>query len=427
VSIINRFTRWLMETPQDSGAMLPRAAITSAGGGLVITSSSELEEALRGGAVSGAGEAVNAQTAMRVAAVYACVRIIAGAVATLPLQIKRRVNDGVREDASDLAISQVLNRKPNRWQKPAQFKRMMQAHVLLRGQAFALISRDAFGSVVALIPLHPDRVAVKQLDTLDLEYRYTRKDGQLLTFTQTEVLHLIGLTLDGINGVSPITYARETIGLALAMERHGGAVFRNGANVSTALKHPGKLSPEAHAVLRDGMSEFRNGGAREGETIILEEGMSLERMALTAEDAQWIEGRKFSRSDIAMFFGVPPHMIGDTEKATSWGSGIEQQSQGFVTYTLEDHLTMWEETINLDCLDPIRNPGVYAKFNRNALVKGDLKSRWEAYVKAMQWGVFSPNKVLELEDENPRPGGDVYYDPPNMAGGSQGNSVNEPA
>ncbi|WP_423208818.1 phage portal protein [Paracoccus yeei] len=133
----------------------------------------------------------------------------------------------------------------------------------------------------------------------------------------------------------------------------------------------------------------------------------------TAEDAQWIESRKFTRADIAMFFGVPPHMIGDTEKSTSWGTGIEQQSIGFVAYTLEDHLTTWEETIARDLIDPTRTD-LYARFNRAALVKGDIKARWEAYVKGLQWGVWSPNEIRTLEDENPREGGDVYYPPPNM-------------
>lgn len=117
-------------------------------------------------------------------------------------------------------------------------------------------------------------------------------------------------------------------------------------------------------------------------------------------------------------------MIGDTEKSTSWGTGIEQQSIGFVAYTLEDHLTMWEEAINRDL---ISDESLYAKFNRAALVKGDIKARWEAYVKALQWGVYSPNKVLELEDENPREGGDIYYPPPNVGGNASTEGGNEPS
>ncbi len=350
---------------------------------------------------------------MRVAAVYASVRIIAGAVATLPLHIKRRVDDRTREDASDTPIWMVLRRKPNRWQTPSQFRRMLQAHLLLRGNAYAMIVRSR-GDVQELIPLHPDRVEVKQRDDLALEYLYTRQDGRRIQLAQAEVFHLVGLTLDGVHGVSPITYARETIGLSLAMEDYGAATFRNGARVSGVLKHPNKLGPEAIANLKAGLEEFRSGGEQEGKNLILEEGMDYARIAMTAEDAQWIESRKFSRSDIAMFFGVPPHMIGDTEKSTSWGTGIEQQSIGFVAYTLEDHLTMWEEAINRDLVGA--DDTLYARFNRAALVKGDIKARWEAYVKGLQWGVWSPNEIRALEDENPREGGDVFYPPPNTAG-----------
>ncbi|SFJ54504.1 phage portal protein [Aerobium aerolatum] len=394
-------------------AASPLASLQNAGGGLVITTSEQLEEALRSGTLIASGAMVTPEAAMRVAAVYASVRIIAGAVATLPLHIKRRVDDRTREDASDTPIWTVLRRKPNRWQTPSQFRRMLQAHLLLRGNAYAMIVCSR-GQVQELIPLHPDRVEVKQRDDLALEYLYTRQDGRRIQLAQAEMFHLVGLTLDGVHGVSPITYARETIGLSLAMEDHGASTFRNGARVSGVLKHPNKLGPEAVANLKAGLEEFRSGGEQEGKNLILEEGMDYARIAMTAEDAQWIESRKFSRSDIAMFFGVPPHMIGDTEKSTSWGTGIEQQSIGFVAYTLEDHLTMWEEAINRDLIGA--DDTLYARFNRAALVKGDIKARWEAYVKGLQWGVWSPNEIRALEDENPRDGGDVFYPPPNTAG-----------
>lgn len=394
-------------------AASPRASFQDAGGGLVITTAQQLEEALRSGAVTGSGATVTPNSAMRVATVYACVRIISGAVATLPLHIKRRVDERTREDASDTPIWTVLRRRPNRWQTPSQFRRMLQAHLLLRGNAYAMIVRSR-GLVQELIPLHPDRVEVRQTDDLALEYIYTRQDGRRIRLAQTEVFHLVGLTLDGVHGVSAISYARETIGLSLAMEDHGATTFRNGARVSGVLKHPNKLGPEAVAHLKAGLEEFRSGGEQEGKNLILEEGMDYARIAMTAEDAQWIESRKFSRTDIAMFFGVPPHMIGDTEKSTSWGTGIEQQSIGFVAYTLEDHLTMWEEAINRDLIGTEEN--LYARFNRAALVKGDIKARWEAYVKGLQWGVYSPNEIRALEDQNPRHGGDVFYPPPNTAG-----------
>lgn len=397
------------------------------GGHTLITTPQELEEALRTGNRSSSGQAVTDESAMRVAAVFACVRLRAGAVANMPVHVKRRVDDRTREDATDHSLWDLFHWRPNRWQKPAQFKRMMEAHVLLRGNAFALISRGLGGRVTALTPLHPGRMKVRQRDDMTLEYLFTRKDGRKVIFEQEDILHLCGLSLDGVTGLSAISYAREAIGLSMAMEQHGGSVFRNGANVSGALKMPAgrTLDQEQASRLRAEFDEFRAGGNREGKVILLEDGLDYQQLAMNAEDAQWIEARKFSRGDIAMFFGVPPHMIGDTEKTTSWGTGIEAQAQGFVTYTLEDSLTMWEEALNADCLDPVRDRDIYARFNRNALVRGDLKARWDSYVKGLQWGVYSPDQVLEKEDENPRRDGNggIYYDPPNTAGGTGDGNV----
>lgn len=395
----------------------PRAAVQQAGGGIAIETAQQIEEVLRTGSLTNSGVSVSPEKAMRVAAVYACVRIRSGVVANMPLHIKRRVDERTRQDASDHPLWKIFRRRPNRWQTPSQFKRMLTAHLLLRGNAYAMIVRTG-DDVKELIPLHPDRVECKQRDDLALEYTYTRKDGRRVTLQQSEMFHLVGLTLDGVHGVSVITYARETIGLSLVMEEHGATLFKNGARVSIALKHPNKLGKEGLEFLRASLDAYRSGGESEGKALILEEGMSAEHISMTSEDAQWLDSRKFSRSDIAMFFGVPPHMIGDTEKSTSWGTGIDSQTQGFVTFSAEDDLTTWEETINRD-LVPANDNDVYARFNRAALVKGDIKVRWEAHVKALQWGVMSPNEVRALEDLNPRDGGDIYYPPPNTAGKSE--------
>jgi HK97 family phage portal protein len=293
----------------------------------------------------------------------------------------------------------------------------MQAHLLLRGNAYALIVRGFKGVVLELVPLHPDKVKCEQLDDLTLVYTYTRKNGAKITLPQSEVFHLTGLTLDGVHGVSVISYARETIGLALAQEDHGATTFKNSARISSVLSHPGQLGVEGQASLRASLEAFRSGGESEGKDLILEEGMDVKPMAMTSEDAQWIESRKFSRSEISMFFGVPPHMIGDTEKSTSWGSGIEEQKDGFVSFTLEDHLTTWEETIARDL---ITDDALYARFNRAALIRGNLKARMDSYAIGLQWGIYNPNEIRALEDRNPRADGrgDKYYDPPNTAGGS---------
>jgi HK97 family phage portal protein len=274
---------------------------------------------------------------------------------------------------------------------------------------------------VALIPMQPDRVECEQLADFSLRYTWARRDGGKVVLSQKEVFHLVGLSLDGVHGVSPLTYARETVGLAQAQEQAGAAVFKNGPRASVVLEHPKQLGEEGRSNIRASLDEYRAGGDREGRALILEEGMKIAPLTMTAEDAQWIESRKFSRSDIAMFFGVPPFMIGDTEKSTSWGSGIEQQNQAFLTYTAEDDLTMWEQTIARDLIvDPASK--LYARFNRAALVKGDIKTRTSAYQSALQWGWMSPDEVRGLEDMNPREDGEGgrYYDPPNTAGSAAG-------
>lgn len=400
----------------------PMPVAPTASGGITISTPDQLDAYLRSGSETGSGVSVSPEGSMRVAAVFACVRLISGAVATMPLHIKRRIDEDTREDASDTQLWQIMRRRPNKWQKPAQFRRMMQIHVLLRGNAYALKVYTG-KKLAALLPLDASRMRVAQRDDLSIDYAYTRSDGRQVHFRQDEILHLFGLTLDGFTGVTPLAYAREAVGLSLATERHGAQTFKHGARFAGVLTHPRKLGELGRSNLRESLDEYRSGGENEGKHLILEEGLSYEKVGMTAEDAQWIESRKFSRSDIAMFFGVPPHMIGDVEKSTSWGSGIIEQTNGFVAYGLEEHLTMWEEAVTNDLNS---DPDIYGRFNRAALVKGDLKARKEYYQAALQWGWMSPDEVRALEDMNPREDGEggVYYDPPNTAGDPAGDERN---
>ena len=417
----------LFGTPKAEALAEPRwrLPVASAGGmrEINVTSTSELDAALRYGNTGVAGQPVTIDSALRVATVMACVRIRAGVVANMPLGIKQRVDERTRANRSDLPVWQVLNRRPNKWQRPAEFKRMLEAHVQLRGNGYAKKVMGTGGRLLAMIPMHPDRVKVDQLADMSLAYTFTAKDGRQVVFPQQEVFHLRGLSLDGITGLNPLAYMRESISTALAMERHGATVFGQGANVSGAFKLPAgrTLTEEQTEGLRAQLDEYRSGGARDGKVVILEDGLEFQQMALTSEDAQWLQSREFSRTDICMFFGVMPHLIGITSGNTQLGSSIETQGQSFLTYTLEDSLVAWEEAIGAECLD-WGNNDLYARFNRNALVRANLQTRWEGYVKGLQWGVYSPNQVLQMEDENPRDGGDVYYDPPNTAGTPGGSS-----
>ncbi len=406
----------------------PRASIQDAGPGVLIQSSEDLERYLRGGRESASGAIVNADAAMRTAVVYGSVRLITGAMGNTPLQLKRRVDARTREDASDDPLAKVLCRPRKGRLTPSAFRRMLTAHLILRGNGYALIVRSLVSKqVIDLIPMHPDRVKVDQLDDLSLVYTYTRKNGQQIVLPQSDVFHLLGLTLDGYRGVTPISYAREAIGMTLTTERHGAKVFANGASLGLHFSHPNKIGNEAKDHLKASLESYR-GADNAGKSIVTEEGMTISPIGMTSEDAQYIETRQFTRTELEMFLGVPGFMLGDTEKSTSWGTGLEQQRTAFAAYTLEDYFTAWEETITRDLM-PDESP-LFVRFNRNSVVRSDLKTRWEAYVKALQWGVYSPNKVLEMEDENPRDGGDIYYPPPNTAGGKPSpdkEDGNEPA
>lgn len=359
------------------------------------------------------GAVVNDNSAMRVAAAWRCVNIISGTVGSLPLDLIRRESEKVRRPAVGHPLRKVLTVKPNVWQTPSEFRRMMQMHLLLRGNAYALkvrVGRD----VVGLIPIIPDRVTVEQLPDLSLRYQVNRKNGSVQTYQQAEILHLRGMTLDGVKGLSVIAHMRESLGLALQGEQAAAKLMKNGQFVSGVLKHPGKLSPEAYARLKASIDA--NGGSENaGSTRILEEGMGFDSIAMDATDMQFLEQRNFQRYDIAMFFGVPPHMIGATEKSTSWGSGIEQMGIGFVTYTLNDWLVTWQEALKRDVINESEWENLDVRFFPQALLKGDTKTQWDAFTKGRQWGVYSANDVRSLLDLNPREdeAGDDYAVPPN--------------
>jgi len=278
-----------------------------------------------------------------------------------------------------------------------------------------------------LIPLPTDRVTAEQLDSTAMQYKVMRKDGSSIIFPQREIFHLRGMSLDGVTGMSVLANMRESLGLALQTEQAGARLFSNGILAGGVIKHPGKLSDNASRHLRESMEQRNQGSQNAGKWIVAEEGMTVESISLTAEDAQWLGTRDFQRYDIAMFYGVPPHMLGATEKTTSWGSGIEAQGIGFVTYTLTDWIKTWEESVKRDLLEEREWETVDARFNVNALMRGDFKTRWEGYVKGLQNCVYSPDDVRAMEDMNPRPdgGGGFYFEPPNTAGQSQG-TQNEP-
>lgn len=363
-----------------------------------------------GGRGTASGQSVTPATALQVTAVFACVRVLAESVASLPLILYERRKDGGKDRATSNPLFRLLHDQPNRWQTSFEFFEMLMVHLTLRGDAFAEIVAAPGRAVAELVPLHPDRVTPFWAPDSTVAYEYRLLDGPRRILLQHEVLHVRGFTDDGLTGLSPIRLHREAIGLALATEEHGARLFSNGAQLGGVLQHPGKLSAEASTRLRESWAARYAGGSNAHKTAVLEEGMTWEKVGMTSEDAQFLETRQYQTADIARIWRVPPHMIGDLSKATF--SNIEHQALEFVVHTLRPWLVRWEQALKRDLItQPER---FFAEFLVDGLLRGDIRSRYAAYAIGRQWGWLSANKVLEMENQNPIEGGDTFLNPMNM-------------
>lgn len=361
------------------------------------------------------GAIVNDDTAMSVGTVFACVRIIAQAMASVDFRVYEV--DGDRERiADDHDVDRAINVQPNRWQTPYEFKQLIGAHLMLRGNFYALVVRSR-GRVVAILPLHPDRMTVEQLENFDLVYRYQRKQGQTEVFSQFEIMHLRGVSSDGIVGLSPITMAAESIGLQMQARKHGARLFANAARPSGVFKHTGSLSDEAHARLKQQLEDWYAGVDNAHRVILLEDGMDWQSVGLSPEEGQFLETRKFERSEIAMWFGVPPHMLGDVDKTTSWGSGIEEQGIGFVRNVLRPILTNTAQGMRRDLIQGDEKARYVIRYDTEQLERGTLKQQAEAYSVLRQIGAMNPNEIRKRLGMNPRTdaGGERFATQVNMA------------
>lgn len=363
------------------------------------------------------GVQVNEETALRSSAVFAAVRVLSESVASLPLIVYRRLGRG-KERASDHPLYTILHDRANEEMTAFTFREVMMQHLLLWGNAYAEIEYDNAGRVRGLWPLRPDKTWPEREErTKKLVYRVILPDGQGVTLPAERVLHIPAFAADGIVGRSPIRLAREAIGLALAAEEFGARFFGQGATLGGVLEHPGQLSEEALKRLRESFENMHQGLSRAHRIAILEEGMSYKQIGIPPEDAQFLETRKFQVTEIARIFRVPPHMIGDLERATF--SNIEHQSIEFVVHSLRPWLVRWEQAINWKLFTPSERQQFFAEFLVDGLLRGDIRSRYEAYAIGRQWGWLSANDVRELENLNPVEGGDVYLSPMNMVPATQ--------
>jgi len=384
-----------------------------------VSSSHELWEALTRGYRSLAGVDVTESTAMQVAAVASCVRLISADLASMPVDVIERVSERNRQPAVNHPLRRVLS-QPNSWQTWAEWLGMAGAHVLLRGNGYNLIIRDSATSngsaqVRELVPLHPDQVTVEQakFPNLGLTYTWTPQNGGMpLTFPASQVLHFRNFTTDGITGRSVLKDARDTFGVALATQQHAASFWSRGGLPTVVLSHPKTLSDKAKKSLEDHFIATYGGGADKRHVAVIEEAMEIKTLSVSQADTQFLETRQFSRSEICGLFRVPPHMIGDTEKSTSWGTGIEQQGIGYVTHTLLPLIVAFEQRMNRDLL--INRDRFGIKFFPQALMRGDSTARGQFYWQMRQMGAMSANDVRAFEDMNSIEGGDIYLQPSNL-------------
>lgn len=365
--------------------------------------------------MTSAGVPVTPDSAMRLSAVSACVRLISESVASLPLHVYRRVDDLRREKLSGRPEYRLLHDEPNRLMTSFVFREAMAANVLVYGNAYAYIERNASAEITQLLPLHPPNVRIfKETSTGELAYS-VMLDNKQFRVNQANIIHVPGLAFDGITGISPIKYAAQSIGLGIAAERYGAALFGNGSIPSGVLEIPGSVSREQQAAIGMAWKEAYGGFGNANKTAVLANGAKFAKISITPDEAQFLETRKMQVSEIARWYRVPPHMIGDLDRATF--SNIEHQALDFVRHTLRPWLIRFEQEFNRK-LFPASSNGqpsdIYTEFNVDGLLRGDIKARGDYYVRGRQWGWLSANDIRASENMQPIDGGDVYLTPMNM-------------
>lgn len=361
------------------------------------------------------GKPVNERTAMQTTAVYACVRILAEAIASLPLHVYEYQDDGGKKLVHEHPLYYLLHDEPNPEMTSFVFRETLMSHLLIWGNAYAQIIRDGAGRVLGLYPLLPDKMEVQRDDRGNIYYVYSRNSDENPMFKEygniklkaEDVLHIPGLGFDGLIGYSPIAMAKNAVGMTLACEEYGASFFANGANPGGVLEHPGVLKDPSK--VRESWNSVYRGVNNAHKIAVLEEGMKYQQIGIPPEEAQFLETRKFQINEIARLYRIPPHMVGDLDKSSF--SNIEQQSLEFVKYTLDPWVIRWEQSLQRSLLLPGEKGKYFIKLNVDGLLRGDYQSRMNGYAVGRQNGWFSANDIREMENMNPIPdeeGGNLY-------------------
>ena len=348
------------------------------------------------------GKTVTERSSLQVSAVYACVRVLSEAVASLPLHLYREEGEGSKVKAADHPLYFLLHDEPNEEMTAYTFWETLMTHLLLWGNAYVQIIRNGKGDVIALYPLMPNRMRVDRDEKGKIYYEYqwsrstdapTMKDT-IVRLTSKEVMQIPGLGFDGLVGYSPIAVAKNSIGLSMACEEYGSKFFSNGAAPSGVLEHPGVLKdPEK---VRDSWQAAFGGSQNAGKVAVLEEGMKYSPISINPQEAQFLDTRKFQIEEICRIFRVPPHMLGDLEHSNY--STLEEQSLEFVTYSLQPWLIRIEAAISRSLLKKEEKGNYFARFNVDGLLRGNYESRMQGYATGISNGFMSVNDVRRLEN-----------------------------
>lgn len=356
------------------------------------------------GGPTASGEVMSVDAALQLEVVWACVRLISGTVATLPCHFYQKDSLGRGSIAYDHPLYALLHDLANADMTAVVFWEALVGSLMMWGNAYASIDRVG-GRVVALTPLRPDRVYRFLHPDGSTAYRYTYL-GQVHVFEEGEMMHVKGFSLDGIIGLSPVGQARETLGLARAAEKTAASLFRNSMRPSAVASLDTFLDDARRKRFEEETLPRFVGSMNAGKVPLLEGGIKITALALTPEDAELLSTRQFSISQICRWFGVQPVMIGHMDKTSSWGSGLEQMNQWFLTYTLRPILLSIEQEIYRALLTPVERTKFYAEFNVDGLLRADSVGRANQMKMLIDAGLRTPNELRGLDNFPPLPGGD---------------------
>jgi HK97 family phage portal protein len=362
-----------------------------------------------GRAETNSGPVVTVSTAMQMTAVYSCIDILSRTVGSLPLYLYRRLDGGGKELARKHPLFRLMRREPNNEMSAGRFRSTLQGHLASWGNCYSYIDWAGNGYPRALWPIRPDRVDVQRVNGEIVYCYYPGSDDKKLVegfvIPRGSMLHIPGFGFDGVMGYSPLSLAREAVGLGLATEEFGARFFGSGTHPSMIVEHPGKVGLQGYDNLKKALTDTYSGLGQAHRLMLLEEGMTAKPIAINPTDSQFLETRKFQISEIARLYHVPPHMLADVEKSTSWGTGIEEQNIGFITHTMRPWFVLWEEELGRILLLDREKDEYFFEFDMMALLRGDSVKRWSAYIMGKRNGILNADEIRSWENLNPIPGG----------------------